>query len=217
MRHFICLTGVKQAGKSTLARVARELNANVVELAIADKLKNACAKVFNVPRSHFDLSEFKEKDLDTYAYLDPENVAGVIREFGVEPDYEKHVRPHLGVILETPRRIAQYFGTEVLRSIDDRIHCLGTLHGLPEEGTFIVTDMRFPNEYEFFSGQTALVDTIYVHNARAEALSAKDAHISEKFIKEIGAKCHFRLANNDTLEAYETSVRTLLQQLLGSR
>lgn len=214
MRHFICLTGVKQAGKSTFARIAKELNPSVVELAIADKLKNACSKVFNIPRNHFDLSEFKERDLEQYAYLDTDNVTAVLSEFGVNPiDFDRLVRPHIGVVLETPRRIAQYFGTEVLRTVDDRIHCLGTVYGLPETGVFVITDMRFPNEHEFFTTQPNTVsDTVYIHNARAE--SVKDAHVSEKYIKEIGAKCMWKLENNFTLETYEAQVRKLLKTLL---
>lgn len=214
MRHFICLTGVKQAGKSTFASIAKELDSTVIELAIADKLKNACAKVFDVPRSHFDLSEFKEKDLDQYAYLDTDNISAVIKEFGVTPKFDRDVRPHISMVLENPRRIAQYFGTEILRSIDPQIHCLGTVNGLPEDGIFIVTDMRFPNEYDFFTSQPGSSNTVYVHNARAEAESAKDGHVSEKFIKEIGAKCMWKLENNFSLKTYESDVRALLKVLL---
>lgn len=208
MRVFMGFTGVKQAGKTTAFKFIQEQFPFVQEIALADKLKNECSAVFGIPRNHFDASNLKEKELEQPVYLDENNVAAVIERFGLQYDFDKNVRPHMGTILHTPRQVAQYIGTEVLRSLDSDVHCKGPILDLPESGFFVVTDMRFPNEYEFF--QKNYSDTFfpfYINNYAAEAKAAQDSHASEKHILNIAKKCE-RIDNNGGLEDLRRQIIT---------
>ncbi len=189
MKLIIGLTGNKGSGKSTTFGLIQELVSEAKEITLADRLKQASAKAFNIPRAAFDDPKVKEKDLESPVCFNEENTKIIIEYFKVPYDFEKHVKPHIGKILRTPRQIAQYVGTEVLRNIDTEIHCKGSVLDLPEKGLFTVTDIRFPNEFDFFK---SLPETkfypCYVSNRTAEAIAGNDPHISEKYIPELARK-----------------------------
>lgn len=215
MKIFLGFTGVKQSGKNTACTFLKEKYPFVTELALADKLKNECARVFDIPRVNFDASELKEKELPQPVYLDEDNVPSLIKAFGLPFTFDQHVRPHMATILHTPRQIAQYVGTEVLRSISADVHCLGTIRDLPEDGVFVVTDMRFPNEYEFFSNNyRENFFPFYIDNKGAEAKSARDAHASERYILEIAKKCE-RIDNNGSLQGLQAQILKAFEGIMA--
>jgi hypothetical protein len=200
MRVFIGFTGVKQAGKSTAFQFIKERFPLVQEVALADKLKNECARVFNLERVNFDAPELKERELEQPVYLDETNIQELLKAFNLTYDYDKHVRPHMGTILHTPRQVAQYVGTEVLRAVDPDVHCKGPVADLPAHGVFVVTDMRFHNEYDYFAkNYESNFFPFFINNYAAEAKAAKDSHASERYIFEIAKKCE-RVDNNGSLE-----------------
>lgn len=198
MKILVCLTGNKGSGKTTTLGIFQELFKETREITFAARLKDACAKVFNIPRDHLDDPRFKEKDLQEPAYFDTAKTQALIEYFNVPYDHEKHVKPHVGKILHTPRQIAQYVGTEVLRNVDSEIHCKGAFIDLPENGLFCITDCRFPNEYDFCKAKEQegfKFYPLYISNRVAEAAASKDTHVSEKYIPEIARKS--RLIDNN--------------------
>lgn len=223
MRTIIAFTGVKSAGKTTAFEYIKQANPNVIEVALADKLKNACAKVFNIPRVYFDSQDLKEKELDNPVNLTSAEVSSIITEFGFTPQFDTQVRNHIGTVLYTPRKIAQYVGTEILRNVSDNVHCEGSMVGVPEESLIIVTDMRFPNEFDFFQNMAGNnFFPFYISNTVAEARSAMDNHPSEAHVLTIAKKCT-RIDNNGSreflkkqvLEAYYSAIDTVGRQLLA--
>ena len=211
---FIGFTGVKRAGKTTAFTFIKDKYPEVREIALADKLKSASATIFGIPKSAFDAVNLKERELDVPVYLTSEAVSDLISYFGVTPDFEKHVRPHLNQILYTPRQIAQYVGTEILRNVDYDIHCKSVTSDLPEDGIFIVTDMRFPNEYDFFSLRYERdFYPYYICNNRAELGSRDDTHASEKHVFDIVKKCH-QIDNNGSLEDLRKNVLKEFESVL---
>lgn len=210
MKTIIGLTGVKQSGKTSCFQALKEKYPYIQEIALANKLKNACAEIFNISRDYFDSPEFKEKELDTLITLDSNNVKALLEYFGLSTDYDKYIRLHMCKILHTPREIAQYVGTEILRYVDEQVHCKGSVEGLPSDGVFVTTDIRFWNEYNFFKNNSDWnFFPFYVENYRAEAKAALDTHASERYVLEIAKKCE-KIDSNGTLQELNTAVLEIL-------
>jgi len=198
MTIFIGLTGVKTAGKTTAFNFLKEYDPNIIEITLAARLKNACRDCLGIPNKYLYMPELKEKDLPTFIHLTSENIIKVIEYFGVTPDYEKNVRPHIGQVFQTARRAAQYIGTEMMRSIDDNIHCRGAVLDLPSEGIFVITDIRFISEFEYFKKNfDDSFFPVYIKNNAAE--TSLDNHSSEKEVLKIAPKCR-TIDNNGTLK-----------------
>lgn len=218
MRKIIGLTGVKGSGKTTAFGILQELAAQaglgtVTEITLANRLKVACSLAFDIPRDHFDNPAVKEKELASPVYLDDENLLKVLSHFRATYDYDKHIRPHVGKVLHSPRKVAQYIGTEVLRAVDEWIHCNGAVQDLPQDGLFVVTDMRFWNEFNFFADNKEIeFYPVYVANSKAETLAGTDSHASEKYVLEIAQRCQ-RIDNNGSLAELKAQLQTLLTKV----
>lgn len=220
MKHVIGLVGAKGAGKTTAFKAIQRNFEGVVEVTLAGKLKDTCAKVFSIPRDHFDSHDFKEKDLEVPAHIDIDKVTECLRDFYPEDEYHidfnLYVRPHLGKVLYTPRQIAQYVGTEVLRAMNPDIHCLAATKGL-EGSVFVVTDMRFPNEMDFFKNDpTAKFNAIYIKNSRAEVTASGDLHPSERHLYDL-AKLSYPIINESTMDVFENSLIEYVKPILGDK
>jgi len=216
MQVFIGFTGVKQAGKTTAFEFIKAKYPQVVEIPLASRLKDVCAEVFEIPRNYFDDQAFKEVELDQPAYLTSERVEALIIKFGFTPDFDAHIRSHIGVVLGTPRKIAQYVGTEILRNVDTNVHCRGCVMDLPQDGIFIVPDMRFPNEYSFFADTYgANFFPFYIANIKAEANAGMDPHPSEKYVLDIAKNCT-KIDNNNNLESLNKLIVEAFEQILAT-
>jgi hypothetical protein len=215
MKKILAFTGVKFSGKTTAFNIIKEEIPGVIEIQLAKKLKDECAKVFKIDRPLFDDPNLKEVALDTPVYLDRENITEIIEAYGMKAEYDKHVRPHVGLVLESPRRVAQYIGTEVLRAVSSDIHCIGATMGLPENGVFVVTDMRFPNEYEYFKkNYSESFFPFYVQNNQAEHNGAKDMHPSERMVLETAKNCK-PISNNDSMMEFRARVLAEVRKTNG--
>lgn len=217
---IIGLAGVKTSGKSTVANIVKNLTKNNVEAsesALANKLKDVCSEVFNVPRENFDRQDVKEKLFeDGNRFLDLNSISLILNSFKVEVkqslvDYFQK-NNIIGMKLDTPRKIAQIVGTEVLRATgDEDIHCKNM--PLNENGITIVSDLRFPNEFEYFYKLAAKgyrFIPFYIQRDEAEKHVTKDSHPSETSVFIFSDKCR-KLDNNSTLESLELQIRTVLE------
>jgi len=106
---LIAFCGAKESGKSTSAELFKTLVSRATaEIAFAGHLKTVCSKVFGVEMKYFLDPKLKEVELDNYIRLTKDLVEQVFSEFELtEFDYDKHIRPHLGQVFDTPRRLLQ--------------------------------------------------------------------------------------------------------------
>lgn len=209
---IVAFTGVKGSGKTTATGFLTELNSQFKEITLAKRLKDASSIALGVDRNAFDDPAVKEKELDMPVQLDEKNVKQIFDVFQVKPDYDKHIRPHIGMVFHTPRRIAQYVGTEVLRGFDENIHCEGAVLDVTENGLYVVTDMRFTGEYEFFKNRYSnSFHPFYIQNFLAE--KKVDNHPSELQVFEVAKKCQ-KITNNGTLNDLREKITGLYQELL---
>lgn len=215
MKKLIAFCGAKESGKSTSAELFKNLaiakGKKVKEVAFAGHLKETCSKVFNIEMKYFLDTKLKESELDAYIRLTKEYVEEIFKEFDLqEYDYDKHVRPHLGQVFDTPRRLLQYIGTELLHPLDKLIHVNITLKKIDPDAITLVTDLRFPQEFDGLIDKPEFLP-VYVDNKRAENAAAADSHASEKGWQTFKHRC-VTLDNNLTLHELNDNIKKLVEE-----
>ena len=210
----IGLAGVKESGKSTAANMLKVMLRDVHEVAFADKLKNVAAEVFYVPRLSFDDQRVKEKSLDHPRILDADHIAQIIHMFNANekatPEVIKKLEGLVGMVLDTPRKIAQIVGTEILRLLGTDIHCENVV--LDQSKINIVSDLRFENEFEFFNNKEDIkFIPLYISRDMAEAKVGPDSHSSETSVFLFNQKC-IEIDNNHSLLYTANQLRNVLER-----
>jgi len=217
MRLIIGLVGVKTSGKTTVTNMIREF-VKAKEVSIADKLKNTCASTFGLKRSQFDFQELKEQPFENPFKLEMDDIKEILKDFSInmsDDELQKRYKDVVGTILETPRRIAQVVGTEVLRSTgDEDLHCKNVI--LDKERITIVSDIRFPNEFKYFNNLEGFkFIPLYINRNVAEANI--DDHPSETSVFLFTDKC-IKLDNNGKLSDTELQIKKILdKELLNAK
>jgi len=214
MRTIIGIAGVKTSGKSTVTKMIQEVLPGTTESALAGKLKDVSAEVFGLERKQFDLQELKEVPFDEPKILTNESIGAVLESFNVfmsrrEIDSKYDI---IGMKLETPRKIAQIVGTEILRATgDEDIHCKNMPLNPNSELPTIVSDLRFPNEFTYFKNNSDVnFIPLYLNREEAEKHVTKDSHPSETSVFLFNDKC-VRVDNNGTLENTREQVLNTLK------
>lgn len=208
---IVAFCGAKGSGKSTSAELFKDIVDGVVEeLAFAGHLKEVCSKVFQVDMKYFTDPKLKEAELPTYVNLTSKKIKEVLFEFGLK-DYtdDIHVRPHVGFVFDTGRKLLQYIGTDLLHPIDKLIHVKITLKKRDNSKISLVTDVRFPLEFEEIAAQPDCI-VLYVHNKAAEAAASGDTHASEAGWKLFKDRCVL-LDNNGNLGNLTNNLREILR------
>jgi energy-coupling factor transporter ATP-binding protein EcfA2 len=214
MKMVIGLVGVKTSGKSTVATIIKNIlkHEQVTEAALADKLKNVCSIVFNIPRNYFDDQKLKEVSLGKPILLTISDINKVMELYNIfdntTPANIKKIQGSAGFLLETPRQIAQIIGTEILRGVgDEDIHCKNVK--LSEKIT-IISDIRFPNEFDYFNklDNTSFLP-LYIQRDEAEKHVTEKSHSSETSVFKFSHKC-VKINNNKDLQNLESEIRTNL-------
>jgi hypothetical protein len=225
MNIVIGLIGPKTCGKSTVTAILDEFY-NVREAALADKLKNVSAEVFNLRREQLDRQDMKEVDFEKPKELSSERIGKVLEGFGVNIDsfkdpvlmqtYREFYKPITGRMLRSPREVAQIIGTEVLRFVDQDIHCKNVR--ISNDSFTVVSDVRFSNEYAYFNGLgNVKFIPLYIQRDLAEAQVKPESHISEREFMEFRDKC-FKVDNNGDLKDTERQVKQIVDKVLyGSK
>lgn len=208
----IAFCGSKFSGKSTSAEILKsQLPGQTEELAFAGHLKATCSKVFNIDMKYFVDPKLKEVELDSYVNMKSKEIEQIFVEFDVKDiSYDKHVRPHVGQVFDTPRSLLQYVGTEILHPIDPLIHAKITMAKKDPTKLSIITDLRFLQEFEFLRNQPEFLG-VYVSNQRAEMLASNDTHKSEVELKLFKAQCEM-LDNNGEMQDLRNGIQKLVDR-----
>lgn len=181
---LIGICGKKFSGKSTLARLLH--NATGYQLvSFADKLKDVTCVLSGCTRENLEDYDFKENQC-------------------VPP----YLLPYCGNATKpTFRAFLQYFGSEVMRSVNDSIWIDCTLGNCGSDA--IISDVRFPNEAKAVKARGGIVIKIVRPDAKAE-----DSHQSETRIDEIEAD--YTIWNDTTLDNLVLNVDSLVRLLRGN-
>jgi len=217
MKTVIGLAGVKTSGKTTVSDIIMELISNSKESALADKLKNVSAEAFGLSRDSFDLQSLKEVPFNSGPkFFNSNSIKSILDGFGIECDktlLNKITKSLVNTPLETPRRIAQIVGTELLRVYGTPdIHCEQV--SLYDDIT-IISDIRFTNEFEYFNKlENIKFIPLYIHRQGAEkVVDLKTSHASETSVFEFNHKCKM-INNNGTIDSTKEQIIKSLQGLV---
>lgn len=212
----IAFCGAKFSGKSTSATIFKDLVGKPTEeIAIAGHLKEAASRVFGLDMNLFLDPALKEVELDTLVVLERATLEGMMKEFDVtDYTHDKHIRPHIGRVIRTPRALLQYIGTEVLHPIDPLIHAKKTLRKKDPDKITVITDLRFVAEFEYFHSTYQDFVPVYVRNATAEAKASVDGHASERQFELFRSKCTL-LPNDGTMIQLSESLSDLIRRTYG--
>lgn len=212
-RKIIAFAGSKAAGKTTAFTITSEVYPNVHELTFAGHLKKSCSEVFNIDLNRFNDQNLKERTMEDPVYLDEESLLQVIQKFNRTADREL-IRPFVGKMIDTPRQLLQFVGTEVLRKVDLLIHIKYAVENMPKDGIVLITDMRFLNEFEYFyENHPNEFTPFYIKNNQAEMIAESDTHPSERQLLLFRDRCKL-LENNGTLQEFNILVKSKIAEIL---
>ena len=222
MKTVIGIVGDKTSGKSTAATcikkyIEKHTNRQLIEAALADKLKNVCANTFNIPRNTFDDQRYKEIPFEVFNLrknLSQASIISIVRQFGKSyVDYQEILDPLRGIELTSARHIAQIVGTQVLRALGDPdIHCKNVTLG---NDVTVISDIRFPNEYNYFSNlPDCKFIPLYINRKIAEdEVDMEKSHESETSVFLFRNKCIY-ISNNGSVDDLGAKLSVILDERL---
>lgn len=211
---IVGLTGFAKSGKSTAAEILRNLGGQ--EVAFAKHLKDVCSVVLCVPRDHFDDQAFKEVAFEHPRELQKNDLKFILEMFEVPTRYlAQAILSHKGVELKSPRHVAQYIGTEVLRTIDTDIHIKMAfkLNTGKSDGFLVCSDVRFANELAAVQGQGGIV--LGISRKAVVPADLVNLHPSEKEIPSLIEQANFTVENETSIANFQSNVKSLAQSYLS--
>lgn len=227
---LIGLSGKAGSGKDTMADYL-SVNHGFKRIAFADKLKEVCAELFNLPLGHFyhrDLKNEKHKNLCGNYLLNKmnhEQLVHVIKDklinlrVYVKPfiidNFVKQtftgdnpIIPKKEANCLTPRQANQLLGTEGFKRqikqtiwIDYAMQQARTF--LQQDINVVIADLRFIDEFHEVKKREGKIVGILRDVAESHL------HESEKYIESIIDKADFKIENNSTIEDFENKISKL--------
>lgn len=178
---IIALSGKAGVGKDEAAGILyREYDFE--RIALADPIKEFASKIFGFTQDQlWGSSEFRDQ-----------------------------VSPRWNL---TARRVLQVLGTDIVRNLHPEVwlqYAWEKITALTSRGKdVVVTDVRFPNEVEFFLERRAKVVRIV---RQGIGVTDTEAHASEMAQDDVpDSEFDAVIANDGTLEAYRSKVRSMLE------
>jgi hypothetical protein len=207
----IGLVGAKQSGKTTTSNIICSLT-YAKPIAFADKLKNVCSDIFNVPRLSFDDQNVKEKEFSDVRILSADKCVEILKRYDINPNNVNYSSV-IETTMKTPREIAQTVGTNLLRNlVDPDIHIKSV--ELAGKGISIPSDIRFMNEFKAFSGKPDIdYYPIYINRKSAEEAITPDMHIAEREFLTFKDLC-YKIDNNGTMEYLAMQIDDFLTKVV---
>lgn len=204
---LIAFSGTKLAGKDTGAEVLIKRH-GFKRIGLADKLKDICSDVFNIPREHMDDPAMKECPFKAEVILTVVNIDSLLRtiardgfDFDFETTFRNISKNFQGKNLTSIRDMLQTVGTDICRSfIKDDIWLEYVKKELTPESNIVITDARFQNERDYLRNIGAIL--VLVHRPGFES---KSSHVSEN---QLGNPSDYDVivTNDSTIISLQSSI-----------
>lgn len=219
---IVAFSGNKFAGKDTTAEGLIRFH-KFKRIGLADKLKDVCSEVFQIPRQDMDDPSKKESLFEKKLSITIEHIDSLLRTIqrdGFEFEYEKvfeDVRTDFqGRILRSIRDMLQTVGTDICRNyIKDDIwlqYVKSTI--LNYSGNLVITDARFENERNFLAELGAVMILVI-----RPGFENKSTHVSEN---QLGSQEDYDVVviNDSTITALQSDIAmwyTVMRDALNSK
>jgi hypothetical protein len=206
----IGLVAPKEAGKTTVTNMLAEF-IPIRESAFADKLKNTCSLVFNIPRENFDRQDLKEVKFEEPKILTEDKILAILDQY--KANDALYLTSFIDTKLFTPRHIAQLVGTELLREcVSPTVHIDNVI--IDPNVVTVISDTRFVNEYEEMAKRDDIeYYAAYIYRKQAEEQALKSDHKSETEFFQFKDKCYI-IDNNSSFRDLELNVKTFLDKVM---
>lgn len=209
---IIGLMGSKMSGKSTAASIIKNLISGSTDVAIADKMKVVCSKIFGLNLELLYDQNLKEKPLEKPIKLDLISIGSVLESYDIFMT-KRQIDEKFDLVnkeILTPRKLVQTIGTDILRKAgDEDLHCRHT--PIQESGVTIVSDIRFDNEFNYFwNMENTKFVGIYIKRPVLE-FTEQDLHASENSLSETSVSRSYTVINNGTLQQFKEDLLHILQ------
>lgn len=183
---IIAFSGLKFAGKDTAAEILIKRH-GFKRIGLADKLKDICSEVFNIPRVNMDDPVKKEYPFKKEVTISIENIDELLRrvqrdgfEFNYEEIFGRVCKNFHGKNLTSIRDMLQTVGTDICRVfIKDSIWLEYIKKELSLSFNIVITDARFKNERDYLKSLGAVLILI-----KRPSLQNQSTHISENQLGE---------------------------------
>ena len=203
-RHIIGLVGAKSSGRTTAVQALQGILPQAHIVYLATKLNAVCAQVFNIPVDNFTHPQIKNCEMETLVYVNKAALMDILAAYQVDPTTiaQDFVRKHSGQILTTPDQIARYVGLEILRVLDNNLHCAAALEGAGD--LIIIPDLAFSNELKYFGDLAdCTFHSVHIQSTLAEQRAQNSRIPHEIHIKALGKLAQIVIHNNGTLEYFQ--------------
>lgn len=201
---IIALAGKKRVGKDTFGDILTK-KYEFTKIAIADPLRNLCARVFYMDPAMFLDDDKKDAPMNrvTLDFHDIDAIRVIVEtEWGyqISEEMRNEMEEYHGVEFNTPREILRFIGTNLIRRcVSDNIWLELAAAKIKETGgKIVVTDCRFENEREFFRKIGAILCLIKRNDDGNSAEHEFDLGDEEEY--------DVVFTNDTTLHAYQSSV-----------
>jgi hypothetical protein len=211
----IGLIAGKASGKTTTFKLIKEFLPQARELMLAEHLKRATSQALAISPESVESQEEKERPFARPIALTLGHLIEVARIFEMRAS-EIATPRHVGRVLRTPREALQYIGTEVLRAAEPDVHLKWAMRLAPPSSAYVVTDIRFPNEFDFFYHGARPFLPFYIERGQAPAPGA-DGHASEAYALALKGRCLSSLDNNGSIESLRRQVEEKVVRLAKRR
>ena len=181
MRKLIGISGKMGSGKNTVASMLCDIDQEFEQKSYGHKLKQVCSILTGIPIEKFEDQEFKKTQL------------------GIEwwPDFRSM----------SVRELLQKVGTECMR---DCLHPNTWVNALfadyKENSKWIITDVRFPNEYKAIKEFGGVVVRV------SRPCISYDEHISETVLDN--HKFDYKIYNEGDFNALYDQVKELYEKII---
>lgn len=212
MLEYIMSVGINKATYAEWYRrtkVAEDYGKNIIHFA--DKLKDLCAQITDLPRHYFDKHEYKDElwwiygtenfinDEEIEKYNADENKKNYIKILSCNvltlKEHLENIPKNKCVPVIKLRTILQFVGTEMFRNLyDEKYWIRNTIKRAREitneKGFCIIPDLRFETELHSLrkacndSGYKCIIINIGYSDTFERNTNERGLHISEKQLKE---------------------------------
>lgn len=207
---FIALSGRKQVGKDTAARmIVEELRKNGKTASVtsfAEPLKRMCIDILGLKADEVYGTDDDKNKLSTINWDGfPEEIRlKYATEFILCKDGVSDPKPRSGLM--TNREVLQVMGTDLFRAISNNVWAQAPFNRKWDTDFVILTDCRFPNEKLVTEANGGVI----IRLERDTGFS--DNHPSETALDDV----HFKhtYTNNGSLEDLQQFIKALLWNLM---